>query len=218
MYRGWHRIKTCLIFLKKFEKSKFVFRYYLWSHPVHNQTIYAESLLVVSQIFVCLSYGTASRFKTVLGAVRPKKDSFFADFCLVREKNSKSTDLSVLAQTFEENLAKNPSKVVNSGLSIRLDESHDKFTFVLISIDEEMLKTVAEVLRIPLPIEKIERESRSIVASWKGLVDPFPKDHPFRKYTVRYTFTSVVTAKLHHLKLHRLAVGRKNSFRWKFVK
>ena len=71
---------------------------------------------------------------------------------------------------------------------MRLDESHEKFIFVLISIEEEMLKTVAEILRIPLPIDKIERESQSIIANWKGLVDPFPENHPFRKYKVLSDF------------------------------
>ena len=71
---------------------------------------------------------------------------------------------------------------------MRLDKSHEKFIFVLISIEEEMLKTVAEILRIPLPIDKIERESQSIIANWKGLVDPFPENHPFRKYKVLSDF------------------------------
>ena len=130
-----------------------------------------------------------SQFISILVEItKTNKNSFFPDFCLVREKTPQKTENSDLAKTFEENLSKNPSKVVKNGLSVRLDESHEKFIFVLISIEEEMLKTVAEILRIPLPIDKIERESQSIIANWKGLVDPFPENHPFRKYKVLSDF------------------------------
>ena len=88
-------------------------------------------------------------------------EGFFPDYCLVRTPGiaGKQAKLDKVHQ-FEQNLTRSKIGAMKLANGLRLEERvetiQDKTTrtFILISVDDELLKAYAEVLRIRLPISR----------------------------------------------------------------